>query len=242
MGLMLGGWGPVVLTGQTDASWVEDLATQQSSQGYTFSLGHDSLVLGAQTGAQNEAHLRCFLAQELQQRGQLRLAYVATRANTADIFSKASQPGDHQRFSSLDKKNNFLQSKLDRMLYMDHLAYYNDGTCWICKLLKSLYRQKQSPLLWYLVLDAVLTGAGWSKIQVNKALYFRVGDKGVACWVLVYPTRCQQQHRDAEGAAGDCPLAAGDQPGQEVFGARDCAQPSSAEAVAAPVVLRRQAA
>ncbi|CAI7912376.1 unnamed protein product [Closterium sp. NIES-54] len=43
--------------------------------------------------------LRYFLARELQQRGQLRLAYVATRANTADIFTKALPP-DHQRFST----------------------------------------------------------------------------------------------------------------------------------------------
>ncbi|CAI7871164.1 unnamed protein product [Closterium sp. NIES-53] len=42
--------------------------------------------------------LRYFLARELQQRGQFRLAYVATQANTADIFTKALQPGDHQRF------------------------------------------------------------------------------------------------------------------------------------------------
>ncbi|CAI7825365.1 unnamed protein product, partial [Closterium sp. NIES-53] len=42
--------------------------------------------------------LRYFLARELQQRGQLRLAYVATRANTADIFTKALQSGDHQHF------------------------------------------------------------------------------------------------------------------------------------------------
>ncbi|CAI7833510.1 unnamed protein product [Closterium sp. NIES-53] len=33
--------------------------------------------------------LRYFLAHELQQRGQLRLAYVASEANTADIFTKA---------------------------------------------------------------------------------------------------------------------------------------------------------
>ncbi|CAI7838506.1 unnamed protein product, partial [Closterium sp. NIES-53] len=32
------------------------------------------------------------------QRGQLRLVYVATRANTADVFTKALPPGDHQRF------------------------------------------------------------------------------------------------------------------------------------------------
>ncbi|CAI7786559.1 unnamed protein product, partial [Closterium sp. NIES-53] len=36
----------------------------------------------------------------LYQRGQLRLAYVATRANTADIFTKALPPGDHQRCST----------------------------------------------------------------------------------------------------------------------------------------------
>ncbi|CAI7858738.1 unnamed protein product, partial [Closterium sp. NIES-54] len=45
--------------------------------------------------------LRYFLARELQQRGQLRLAYVATRANTPDIFTKALPPGDHQRFSTV---------------------------------------------------------------------------------------------------------------------------------------------
>ncbi|CAI7770243.1 unnamed protein product [Closterium sp. NIES-53] len=38
MGLVLGGRGPVVLTGHADASWVDNLATQWSSQGYTFSL------------------------------------------------------------------------------------------------------------------------------------------------------------------------------------------------------------
>ncbi|CAI7929464.1 unnamed protein product, partial [Closterium sp. NIES-54] len=42
-----------------------------------------------------------FLACELQQRGQLRLAYVASQANTADIFTKALAPGDHQRFCTL---------------------------------------------------------------------------------------------------------------------------------------------
>ncbi|CAI7877888.1 unnamed protein product, partial [Closterium sp. NIES-53] len=43
MGLVLGGRGPVVLTGHTDASWVDDSATQGSSQGYTFSLGSGSV-------------------------------------------------------------------------------------------------------------------------------------------------------------------------------------------------------
>ncbi|CAI7731240.1 unnamed protein product [Closterium sp. NIES-54] len=43
MGLVLGGRARVVLTGHADASWVDDLATQRSSQGYTFILGSGSV-------------------------------------------------------------------------------------------------------------------------------------------------------------------------------------------------------
>ncbi|CAI7807290.1 unnamed protein product [Closterium sp. NIES-53] len=43
MGLVLGGRARVVLTGHADVSWVDDLATQRSSQGYTFSLGSGSV-------------------------------------------------------------------------------------------------------------------------------------------------------------------------------------------------------
>ncbi|CAI7856765.1 unnamed protein product [Closterium sp. NIES-54] len=42
--------------------------------------------------------LRYFFARELQQRRQLRLSYVALRANTADVFARALGSGDHQRF------------------------------------------------------------------------------------------------------------------------------------------------
>ncbi|CAI7920943.1 unnamed protein product, partial [Closterium sp. NIES-54] len=161
LGLVLGGRRPVVLTGHADASWVDDQATQRSSQGYTFSLGSGSVswrstrsssVLGSSCEAEiyagamaaqelrwltylltdlgepprsppvlyvdNKAMLalcrehrlehrtkhialRYFLARELQQRGQLRLAYVASEANTADIFTKALPPGDHQRYCTM---------------------------------------------------------------------------------------------------------------------------------------------
>ncbi|CAI7850352.1 unnamed protein product, partial [Closterium sp. NIES-54] len=137
-GLVLGGRSPVVLTGHADASWVDDLAMQRSSQGFTFSLGSGSVswrstrsssVLSSSCEAEiyagamaaqelrwltylltdlgepprsppvlyvdNKAMLalcrehrlehitkhialRYFLAHELQQRGQLRLAYVAS--------------------------------------------------------------------------------------------------------------------------------------------------------------------
>ncbi|CAI7800817.1 unnamed protein product [Closterium sp. NIES-53] len=161
MGLVLAGQNPVVLIDHADASWVDDLATQRSSQGYTFSLGSGSVswrsprsssVLSSSCEAEiyagamaaqelrwltylltdlgepprsplvlyvdNKAMLalcrehrlehrtkhialRYFLARELQQRGQLRLAYVASRASTADIFTKALQPCDHQRFCTM---------------------------------------------------------------------------------------------------------------------------------------------
>ncbi|CAI7753067.1 unnamed protein product [Closterium sp. NIES-54] len=86
----------------------------------------------------------------------------------------------------LDMKNVFLQSKLDRVLYMYQPDYYNDGTGRVRKLLKSTYGLKQLPLLWYRALDDVLMGAGWKKIQVDEALYFKVGANEVACRVLVY--------------------------------------------------------
>ncbi|CAI7812643.1 unnamed protein product [Closterium sp. NIES-54] len=86
----------------------------------------------------------------------------------------------------LDMKNVFLQSKLDRVLYMYQPDYYNDETGHVCKLLKNLYGLKQSPLMWYKALDDVQTGAGWKKSHVDEALYFKVGVDRVACWVLVY--------------------------------------------------------
>ncbi|CAI7857564.1 unnamed protein product [Closterium sp. NIES-53] len=152
MRLVLAGRGLVVLTGHADASWVDELATQRSSQGYTFSLGPGSVswrstrlssVLGSNCEVEIYAGamapqelcwltylltdlgerprsspvlyvdskamialfqehrlkhrtkhiaLHYFLARELQQCGQLHLSYVATRANAADIFTKALYP------------------------------------------------------------------------------------------------------------------------------------------------------
>ncbi|CAI7835072.1 unnamed protein product [Closterium sp. NIES-54] len=153
-------WGRAAGAGGTTAA-VGSGGTQQSSQGYTFSLGSGSvswrstrsssvlsssceaeIYVGAMAAQElllltylltdlgeqprsppvlyvdNKAMLalcreqrlehrtkhialRYFLARELQQRGQLRLAYVASEANTADIFTKALAPGDHQRFCTM---------------------------------------------------------------------------------------------------------------------------------------------
>ncbi|CAI7822430.1 unnamed protein product [Closterium sp. NIES-53] len=134
MGLVLGGRARVVLTGHADASWVDDLATQRSSQGYTFSLGSGSVswrstrssyVLSSSFEA--EIYAGAMAAQELRwltylltdlgeaprsppvlYRGQLRLAYVASQANTADVFTKALQPCDHHRFCTVLGLTEFL--------------------------------------------------------------------------------------------------------------------------------------
>ncbi|CAI7855662.1 unnamed protein product, partial [Closterium sp. NIES-53] len=132
MGLVLGGRARVAITGHADASWVDDLAKQRLSQGYTFSLGSGSelrwltylltdlgepprsppvlyvdnkaMLVLCQEHRTKHIALRYFLARELQQRGQLRLAYVASRANTADVFTKALQPCDRQPcFAFLDR-------------------------------------------------------------------------------------------------------------------------------------------
>ncbi|CAI7792331.1 unnamed protein product [Closterium sp. NIES-53] len=89
MGLVLGGRGSVVLTGHSDASWANDQVTQRSSQGYTFSL---------------ELRWLTYLLSDLGERPRspqvkyLRVSYVASRANTADVFTKALGSGDHLRF------------------------------------------------------------------------------------------------------------------------------------------------
>ncbi|CAI7749133.1 unnamed protein product [Closterium sp. NIES-53] len=124
MGLVLGGQGSVVLTRHSDASWADDQATQRSCEAEIYAgamaaqelrwltdLGERHPVLYVDNKAilafcheQRLEHrtkhiaLRYFLARELQQRSQLRLFYVASRANTAYVFTKALASGDHQRF------------------------------------------------------------------------------------------------------------------------------------------------
>ncbi|CAI7929367.1 unnamed protein product [Closterium sp. NIES-54] len=109
MGLVLGGRGPVVLTGHADASWelcwltylLTDLGEQPCSPPVLYVDNKAMIALCQEHRLEHKTKhiaLRYFLARDLQQRGQLRLAYVATRANTADVFTKALLPGDHQRF------------------------------------------------------------------------------------------------------------------------------------------------
>ncbi|CAI7877686.1 unnamed protein product [Closterium sp. NIES-54] len=112
MGLVLGGRGPVILTGHADASWelrwltypLTVLGEGPRSSPVLYVANKAMIALCQEHRLEHRMKhiaLRYFLARELQQRIQLRLAYVATRANTADIFTKALQSGDHQRFCTL---------------------------------------------------------------------------------------------------------------------------------------------
>ncbi|CAI7802183.1 unnamed protein product [Closterium sp. NIES-54] len=112
MGLVLGGRRSVVLTGHSDASWelrwltylLTDLGERPSSPPVLYVDNKAAIALCHEHKLEHRTKhiaLRYFLARELQQRGQLCLRYVATRANTADIFTKALQPGDHQRFCTI---------------------------------------------------------------------------------------------------------------------------------------------
>ncbi|CAI7858385.1 unnamed protein product [Closterium sp. NIES-54] len=62
MGLVLGGRGPVVLTGHSNASWTDEQVTQRSSQGYSFSFGSVSVLwrstrLSSMRGSSSEAEI-----------------------------------------------------------------------------------------------------------------------------------------------------------------------------------------
>ncbi|CAI7848591.1 unnamed protein product, partial [Closterium sp. NIES-54] len=106
MGLVLEGQAQVVLTGHADASWelrwltylLTDLGEAPRSPPVLYDDNKAMLALCQKHRLEHRTKhiaLRYFLARELQQRGQLRLAYMASQANNADVFTRALQPCDH---------------------------------------------------------------------------------------------------------------------------------------------------
>ncbi|CAI7877644.1 unnamed protein product [Closterium sp. NIES-54] len=83
--------------------------------------------------------LRYFLARELQQRGQLRLAYVASEANTADVFTKALAPCDHQRCCT-QLVHSFSFFLFTLILGRDFLKKFNPEINWVTRT-ASIYNQ-----------------------------------------------------------------------------------------------------
>ncbi|CAI7778836.1 unnamed protein product [Closterium sp. NIES-54] len=104
MGLVLGGRARVVLTGHADASWVDDLATQRSSQGYTFSLGSGSFSLRStrsssvlSSSCEAEIYAGAMAAEELRW-----LTYLLTDLGEAPcsppLLPRPVNPGPASRF------------------------------------------------------------------------------------------------------------------------------------------------
>ncbi|CAI7902569.1 unnamed protein product [Closterium sp. NIES-54] len=145
MWLVLGGTQPVVLTGQCESSYADDVGTgavswrSTRSSSMASSSAEAEIYAGAMAAqdlcwltflrtdlgehpisaqtlfVDNKAMIllcqeprlesrvkhidvRYFLLRDLQRRGQARLDFVASEANTTDIFTKALPPGDHHRF------------------------------------------------------------------------------------------------------------------------------------------------
>ncbi|CAI7779164.1 unnamed protein product [Closterium sp. NIES-54] len=103
MGLMLGGRGPDAgAMAAQELRWLTYLLTNLGERSRSSPVLYvDNKAMIALCQEHRLEHrtkhnaLRYFLVRELQQHGQLRLAYVAIRANTADIFTKALHCGDH---------------------------------------------------------------------------------------------------------------------------------------------------
>ncbi|CAI7905761.1 unnamed protein product [Closterium sp. NIES-53] len=113
--------------------------------------------------------LRYFLARELQQRGQLRLVYVATRANTADVFTKALPPAC---FALLD--------------WSCDPPGYDDGSGRVWKLKRTLYGLNQSPRGWYKRIDDFLLQHGFARSECDSALYvLKEGEKQLVLLLYV---------------------------------------------------------
>ncbi|CAI7766614.1 unnamed protein product, partial [Closterium sp. NIES-53] len=180
MGLVLGGRTRVVLTGHVDASWVDDLATQRSSQGYTFSLGSSSVSWWStrsssvlSSSCETEIYAGAMAAQELRwltylltdmgeaprsppvlYRGKLRLAYVASQVNTPDVFTKALQPCDNQP--------------------------------WFAFLDWSFYGLRQAPRDWHDTLRTILAALGFAPSTADSSLFLRTDTTLPPFYVLVY--------------------------------------------------------
>ncbi|CAI7731921.1 unnamed protein product [Closterium sp. NIES-53] len=78
-----------------------DLGEQPCSPPVLFADNRSTILLCEEprlVGKAKHIQLHYFLLRELQQRGQALLRRVVSQANTADIFTKALPPCDHQRF------------------------------------------------------------------------------------------------------------------------------------------------
>ncbi|CAI7809544.1 unnamed protein product, partial [Closterium sp. NIES-53] len=138
--------------------------------------------------------LRYFLARELQQRGQLRLAYVASKANTADFFTKALAPGDHQRFCTMlacfplldwscDLFTAFLQGSLHEEIRLCQPPGFTGTFQW--SLRRPVYGLRQAPREWQDTLRTTLAALGFAPSTADPSLFLRTDTSLPPFYVLV---------------------------------------------------------
>ncbi|CAI7837053.1 unnamed protein product [Closterium sp. NIES-53] len=77
--------------------------------------------------------LRYFLARELQQRGQLRLSYVASRANTANVFTKTLGFGDLQHFCTAIGLLPILPHLSECLVFESHCVHFGHSSAGGCQ-------------------------------------------------------------------------------------------------------------
>ncbi|CAI7923582.1 unnamed protein product [Closterium sp. NIES-53] len=106
VGLVLGERQDVMLTGHCDSSYADDAEMHRSTQGYCFSLCYgavswrstrSSSISTSTAEAEICAGAIAVKHMCIYRRGQARFDFVESEAYTADIFTKALPPCDHQR-------------------------------------------------------------------------------------------------------------------------------------------------
>ncbi|CAI7806190.1 unnamed protein product, partial [Closterium sp. NIES-54] len=133
--------------------------------------------------------LRYFLAQELQQRGQLRLAYMASRANTGDIFTKALKPAHRDyELHSLEFSTAFLQFKLHEGTWLCHLPGFTgsfpEGTHW--SLWRPVYDLREAPCEFHNTLRTTLVALGFAPSAADPSLFLRTEPFLPPFYILLY--------------------------------------------------------
>jgi hypothetical protein len=79
----------------------------------------------------------------------------------------------------MDVKTTFLHGDLEEQIYMKQAKGYDvkGKKELVCRLKKSLYGLKQSPRMWYQTFDTYMLGLGFTRIQEDHCVYFKlIGD------------------------------------------------------------------
>jgi hypothetical protein len=78
-------------------------------------------------------------------------------------------------FRQMDVSGAFLNSEMDRKIYMQQVMGYEDVTRadYVLLLLRSLYGLKQSPRLWHQTIHPFLLGIGFRALDADPCIYFK---------------------------------------------------------------------